>query len=71
MLVIFLGTEDVNLQTIRATFAEITDRQNLHGLMLILQSKMNHFAKNVVERFPCKVEVFHVSLLRNFKNFCI
>ncbi|CAK7336548.1 unnamed protein product [Dovyalis caffra] len=60
-LVIFLGTDEIKIANIRAVYGQILNKESLHGLILILQSKMNHFAKKELEKFPFKVEVFQIT----------
>ncbi|ESR33991.1 DNA-directed RNA polymerase V subunit 5C [Citrus sinensis] len=60
MLVVYLGTEEVRTQAIRGLYGQILNKEALHGLILILQSNMNTFARKEVLKFPFKVEIFHV-----------
>jgi DNA-directed RNA polymerase I, II, and III subunit RPABC1 len=59
----FLGTDEIKTANIRTVYRQILNKESLHGLILILQSKMNHFAKKELEKFPFKVEVFQVCSL--------
>lgn len=59
-LVIFMGTDEIRTANIRAVYGQILSEESLQGLILILQSKMNRFAKKEPEEFPFKVEVFQV-----------
>ncbi|KAJ0101338.1 hypothetical protein Patl1_05401 [Pistacia atlantica] len=61
MLVLFLGTDEVKTQTVRHIFGQILNRENIQGLMLILQSKMTPIAKNEVKKCPFKVEIFQIT----------
>ncbi|KDP40514.1 hypothetical protein JCGZ_24513 [Jatropha curcas] len=72
MLVIFMGTEDIKKATIRCVLAQIVNRESLNGLMLILQSKMNHHARKEMAKFPSKVEIFQITdLLMNITKHVI
>ncbi|RQO88632.1 hypothetical protein POPTR_003G200450v4 [Populus trichocarpa] len=59
-LVIFMGTDEIRTANIRAVYGQILSKESRQGLILILQSKMNHFAKKEPEKFPFKVKVFQV-----------
>lgn len=61
MLVVFMGTNDVRKATVRALHDQIMKENTISGLILVLQNKMNSFARKELETFPFKVEVFHVS----------
>ncbi|KAH9658581.1 DNA-directed RNA polymerase V subunit 5C [Citrus sinensis] len=61
MLVVYLGTEEVRTQAIRGLYGQILNKEALHGLILILQSNMNTFARKEVLKFPFKVEIFHIT----------
>ncbi|KAJ4720311.1 putative DNA-directed RNA polymerase II [Melia azedarach] len=61
MLVIYLGTEEIKTQVIRGVLGQIVNKESLHGLILILQSKMNHFARKEVQKFPAQVEIFQIT----------
>ncbi|XP_050234133.1 DNA-directed RNA polymerase V subunit 5C [Mercurialis annua] len=61
MLVVYMGTEDLKLADIRGLFCQITNKESLNGMILILQSKMNHFARKELLKFPSKVEIFHIT----------
>lgn len=60
MLVVYLGTEEIRTQAIRGLYGQILNKEALHGLILILQSNMNTFARKEVLKFLFKVEIFHV-----------
>ncbi|XP_061971723.1 DNA-directed RNA polymerase V subunit 5C [Populus nigra] len=60
-LVMFLGTDEIKTANIRTVYGQILNKESLHGLILILQSKTNHFAKKELEKFPFKVEVFQIT----------
>lgn len=61
ILVVFMGSEPVTVKTVRAIHSQVSSTVGLHGLILVLQSKMNHFAKKELATFPCTVETFPVS----------
>ncbi|WCJ39045.1 DNA-directed RNA polymerases I II and III subunit RPABC1 [Euphorbia peplus] len=63
VLVVFMGTEEVKTKEIRDLFLQIGNRESLKGLVLILQNKMNHFAKKELVKWPFKVEVFQITEL--------
>ncbi|KAJ4829491.1 hypothetical protein Tsubulata_001444 [Turnera subulata] len=74
ILVIFMGTDEINVASIHSIFGQLVNGTNLDGLIMVLQSKMNNFARKELDKFPCKVEVFEVELLCFFmykvaKNF--
>ncbi|XP_022764792.1 DNA-directed RNA polymerase V subunit 5C-like [Durio zibethinus] len=60
ILVVFMGTDDIRKATVRALHCQIL-KESLSGLILILQSKMNSFARKELESFPFKVEVFQIA----------
>ncbi|XVF41141.1 hypothetical protein PTKIN_Ptkin01aG0256300 [Pterospermum kingtungense] len=60
ILVVFMGTDDVRKATIRALHGQIL-KESISGLTLVVQSKMNSFARKELESFPFKVEVFHIA----------
>ncbi|KAF5729314.1 RNA polymerase II fifth largest subunit putative isoform 2 [Tripterygium wilfordii] len=65
ILVIFMGTNVITKPSIRALRGQILHEQ-LHGLILILQSKMNAFARKELQTFGFKVEIFQITdLLSN------
>ncbi|EEF49580.1 DNA-directed RNA polymerase II, putative [Ricinus communis] len=61
MVVVFMGTEEIKLANIRGLLCQIKNKESLNGLILILQSKMNHYARKELGQFPSKVEIFHIS----------
>lgn len=58
--VIFQGTDEIKTANIRTVDGQILNKESLHELILILQSKMKHFAKKELDKFPFKVKVFQV-----------
>ncbi|XWS65529.1 hypothetical protein CRYUN_Cryun05aG0120900 [Craigia yunnanensis] len=60
ILVVFMGTNDIRKATVCALHGQIL-KESLSGLILILQSKMNSFARKELENFPFKVEVFQIA----------
>ncbi|KFK34690.1 hypothetical protein AALP_AA5G179100 [Arabis alpina] len=60
VLVIFMGSEPITVKTIREIHCQILTREGLHGLILVLQSKMNHFAQKELTTFPLTAETFPI-----------
>ncbi|CAN8254577.1 unnamed protein product [Cochlearia groenlandica] len=60
ILVVFMGSEPITVKSIRAIHSEVSNSEGLHGLILILQSKMNHFAQKELTTFPFHVETFPI-----------
>nr|VDD10983.1 unnamed protein product [Brassica rapa] len=60
ILVVFMGSEPVTVKTVRVIHSQVSSTVGLHGLILVLQSKMNHFAKKELATFPCTVETFPI-----------
>ncbi|CAH8369767.1 unnamed protein product [Eruca vesicaria subsp. sativa] len=60
ILVVFMGSEPVTVKTVRAIHIQISGTVGLHGLILVLQSKINHFAQKELATFPCPVETFPI-----------
>lgn len=51
---------------------QIANKESLHGVMLILQSKMNHHARKLADEYSVKVETFHVSRRKTtMSNLCL
>uniref|UniRef100_A0A5B7C8A6 Putative DNA-directed RNA polymerase V subunit 5C isoform X1 n=1 Tax=Davidia involucrata TaxID=16924 RepID=A0A5B7C8A6_DAVIN len=61
ILVIFCGTDEIRKQVIVGIFSQITNKESLHRVILILQSKMNSHARKVVDDFQIKVETFQIT----------
>lgn len=61
ILVVFMESEPITVKSIRAIHSQISSSQGLHGLILVLQSKMNHFAQKELTTYPFTVETFPVS----------
>ncbi|KAL1212526.1 DNA-directed RNA polymerase V subunit 5C [Cardamine amara subsp. amara] len=60
ILVVFMGTEPITVKSIRALHSQIANNVGLHGMILVLQSKMNHFAQKELATFPFTVETFPI-----------
>ncbi|OMO73439.1 hypothetical protein CCACVL1_17261 [Corchorus capsularis] len=60
ILVVFMGKNEIRKATIFALRGDIS-KENLSGLILVLQSKMNSFARKELESFAFKVEEFQIS----------
>ncbi|KAF8403606.1 hypothetical protein HHK36_011710 [Tetracentron sinense] len=66
ILVIFCGTDVVKVSIIRGISSQIVNKDNLTGVMLILQNKITSQAQQAVDVFPFKVEIFQITdLLMN------
>ncbi|KAK7839425.1 dna-directed rna polymerase v subunit 5c [Quercus suber] len=61
MMVIFLGTEEIRTASVRNLYAQIMSVEHLKGLILIHESKINHFARKGLAKYPYKVEVFQIT----------
>ncbi|KAL0007119.1 hypothetical protein SO802_008621 [Lithocarpus litseifolius] len=61
MMVIFYGTEEIRTASVRNLYAQIMRIEHLKGLILIHESKINHFARKGLEKYPYKVEVFQIT----------
>ncbi|KAJ9190582.1 hypothetical protein P3X46_001768 [Hevea brasiliensis] len=72
ILVVFLGSDEIRTAAIRGLLSHIPNKESLHGLMLIVQSKMNHFARKELDKLQCKVEIFQITeLLLNITKHVI
>ncbi|XP_008245417.1 PREDICTED: DNA-directed RNA polymerase V subunit 5C-like, partial [Prunus mume] len=60
IVVIFCGTEEIRKQTMCGIYAGLPNKENIHQLILVLQSKMNSYARKELEKYPFKVETFHI-----------
>ncbi|ESQ45023.1 hypothetical protein EUTSA_v10011060mg [Eutrema salsugineum] len=60
ILVVFMGSEPITVKSVRPIHSQISSSEGLHGLILILQSKMNHFAQKELTTFPFTVETFPI-----------
>ena len=63
ILVIFGGTEEIRKANILSIFNQITNKESLDRIILVLQNKMNHHARKVVDEFQIKIEIFQVILM--------
>ncbi|XP_059670987.1 DNA-directed RNA polymerase V subunit 5C-like [Cornus florida] len=61
VLVIFCGTEEIRKQDIVGILSQIANKDSLHRVLLILQNKMNPYARKVVDEYPIKVETFKIT----------
>lgn len=61
VLVTFMGTDDIKVDTIRNLYGKIMNQQSLSGLIVVIQSKMTAFAVKELQKWPFKVEIFKVS----------
>ncbi|CAH2064141.1 unnamed protein product [Thlaspi arvense] len=60
ILVVFMGSEPITVKSIHALHSEISSTQGLQVLILVSQSKMNHFAQKELATFPFTVETFPI-----------
>ncbi|XP_040367117.1 DNA-directed RNA polymerase V subunit 5C isoform X2 [Rosa chinensis] len=58
IMVIFCGTDEIRKASVRAIYANLLNK-DISSLMLVLQSKMNSYARKELENYPYKVETFH------------
>ncbi|KAI8562115.1 hypothetical protein RHMOL_Rhmol03G0009500 [Rhododendron molle] len=66
ILVIFCGTDEIRKQNMAGMLNQIANKESLHRVMLILQSKMNCHARKLADEYSVKVETFHITdLLAN------
>ncbi|KMT17079.1 hypothetical protein BVRB_2g041340 [Beta vulgaris subsp. vulgaris] len=63
ILVIFGGTEEIRKANILSIFNQITNKESLDRIILVLQNKMNHHARKVVDEFQIKIEIFQITEL--------
>ncbi|XP_021750411.1 DNA-directed RNA polymerase V subunit 5C-like [Chenopodium quinoa] len=61
ILVTFGGTEEIKKGNIFTIFSQVIHKEILHRIILVLQSKMNHHARKVVDEYPVKTEIFQIS----------
>ncbi|XP_009141984.1 DNA-directed RNA polymerases IV and V subunit 5B [Brassica rapa] len=61
--VVFCGSGIVKVNAIREIAADVLGRENLTGLILVLQSDITNQALKAVELFSFKVELFHLTEL--------
>ncbi|EOA25089.1 hypothetical protein CARUB_v10018397mg [Capsella rubella] len=60
ILVVFMGSEPITVKTVRAIHSQISNNVGVSAMILILQSKMNHFAQKELATFPFTVEIFPI-----------
>ncbi|XP_028760605.1 DNA-directed RNA polymerase V subunit 5C-like [Neltuma alba] len=60
VLVIFLGTADVKVETVRLLYGKIMNQERLSRLILVLQSKMTTYAGKELQKWPFRVEIFKI-----------
>ncbi|KAI4323522.1 hypothetical protein L6164_023119 [Bauhinia variegata] len=58
ILVIFLGTSEINIKTIRGIYGQIMNKETLKRLILIVQSKMTSYSRKELQKYPFQVEIF-------------
>ncbi|KAL2341433.1 hypothetical protein Fmac_009373 [Flemingia macrophylla] len=59
--VVFTGTDAIKKGTVTEIYSQIVDRQNLKGLILVVQSNMTPYARKDLENSPFKVEMFQIN----------
>ncbi|XP_004307128.1 PREDICTED: DNA-directed RNA polymerase V subunit 5C [Fragaria vesca subsp. vesca] len=62
IMVLFCGTDEIRKANAREIYAKLMNK-DISSLMLVLQSKINSFARKELETYPYKVETFHISEL--------
>jgi len=60
---VFCGTGIVKVNAMRVIAADVLSRENITGLILVLQSHITNQALKAVELFSFKVELFEVIYL--------
>lgn len=60
ILVIFCGPEEINKAKGTGILLNILNKESLHRLIIVLQGKMNHFARKEFDSCQVKVEFFPV-----------
>lgn len=68
-MVIFCGTDEIRKANACEIYAKLMNK-DISSLMLVLQSKINSFARKELETYPYKVETFHVSDLVSILRYC-
>ncbi|XP_065868006.1 DNA-directed RNA polymerase V subunit 5C isoform X2 [Euphorbia lathyris] len=58
VLVVFMGTEEIKKADIGRLNNQISNKESLKRLILVLQNKMNHFAKKELLKWTFPVEIF-------------
>ncbi|XP_010504254.1 PREDICTED: DNA-directed RNA polymerase V subunit 5C-like isoform X2 [Camelina sativa] len=60
ILVVFMESEPITVKTFRAIHSQVSNNVGVRAMILILQSKMNHFAQKELTTFPFTVETFPI-----------
>ncbi|KAJ9563382.1 hypothetical protein OSB04_008542 [Centaurea solstitialis] len=63
ILVIFCGPGEINKAKAIQILISITNKDSLRRIILVLQDKMNHFARTVFNESQVKVEIFPITEL--------
>ncbi|XP_024989053.1 DNA-directed RNA polymerase V subunit 5C [Cynara cardunculus var. scolymus] len=63
ILVIFCGPGEINKAKATHILFNIPNKESLHRIIIVLQDKMNHFARTVFDEFQVKVEMFPITEL--------
>ncbi|XP_050155860.1 DNA-directed RNA polymerase V subunit 5C-like isoform X1 [Malus sylvestris] len=61
IVVIFCGTDEIRKRNMCGIYAGLPNKASIHQLILVLQSKMNCYARKELEKYPFKVDTFHIS----------
>ncbi|KAM2595208.1 hypothetical protein TB2_039794 [Malus domestica] len=61
IVVIFCGTDEIRKRNMCCIYAGLPNKASIHQLILVLQSKMNCYARKELEKYPFKVDTFHIS----------
>ena len=60
ILVIFCGPFELNKAKATGIILNILNKESLHRIILVLENKINHFARTVFDECQVKVEMFPV-----------
>ncbi|KAB2621001.1 DNA-directed RNA polymerase V subunit 5C [Pyrus ussuriensis x Pyrus communis] len=60
IVVIFCGTDEIRKRNMCGIYAGLPNKASIHQLILVLQSKMNCYARKELEKYPFKVDTFHI-----------
>ncbi|KAI3818469.1 hypothetical protein L1987_12276 [Smallanthus sonchifolius] len=63
ILVVFCGPEEVNKAKAKCILMNIPNKESLHRIIIVLGSKMNHFARKEFDSYQVKVEIFQITEL--------
>ncbi|PWA37575.1 DNA-directed RNA polymerase, RPB5 subunit [Artemisia annua] len=63
ILVIFCGPFEINKAKATGIILNILNKESLHRIILVLENKINHFARSVFEECQVKMEMFPITEL--------